>query len=166
MKLVEADGLLEGTLKMRLNEMALPAMFLFTAVAGGTALLPAPLAMAQNSPSAPAHERHFGGHIEGHIAFLKAELNITPAQEALWNKVAAAMRADVADSERLRSQNLATTQARPTALQHLEERVTYTELRAKDEQRFLDAFRPLYGTLSDAQKQTADELLGHRREEP
>src|ERR1035437_8143179 len=108
MKLVEADGLLEGTLKMRLNEMALPAMFLFIAVAGGTALLPAPLAMGQNSPNAPAHERHFGGHIEGHIAFLKAELNITPAQEALWNKVAAAMRADVADSERLRSQNLAT----------------------------------------------------------
>lgn len=50
-------------------------------------------------------------------------------------------------------------------LQHLEERADFTALRAKGEQRFLEAFRPLYERLSDAQKQAADDLLGQRREE-
>src|SRR5262245_49074114 len=31
-------------------------------------------------------------HIEGRLAFLKAELNITPEQEALWNAYASAAR--------------------------------------------------------------------------
>jgi hypothetical protein len=124
------------------------------------------MAMANDDQSASSNEPHLGDHIEGHIAFLKAELHITPAEEAPWSKVAAVMRADAADFERFWPQNLAKIQAPPTALQHLEERVAYTALRAKCEQRFLDAFRPLYEMLSDAQKKTADELLGERREEP
>jgi len=34
------------------------------------------------------------GHVEGRIAFLKTELNITDAQESLWEAVAGAMRAN------------------------------------------------------------------------
>ena len=37
------------------------------------------------------------GHIEGRIAFLKAELKITDAQQPLWNAVADAMRASAQD---------------------------------------------------------------------
>jgi hypothetical protein len=142
----------------------MPALLLFTAL--GAMALPVSPAAAQAAQGAPAHERLFGEHVEGHIAFLKAELTITPAQEALWEKVAVVMRADVADFETFRAQDSARAQARPTALQHLEDRVAYTALRAKGEQRFLDAFRPLYNALSVAQKQSADELLGQRREEP
>jgi hypothetical protein len=32
------------------------------------------------------------GHIEGHLAFLKAEIEITPEQESLWNDYANAVR--------------------------------------------------------------------------
>jgi hypothetical protein len=122
--------------------------------------------MARDDQSAPASERRFAEHIEGHIAFLKTELNITPAQESLWNAVATVMRVDVAEFERLKPQQSGKMPSRPTALQHLEERAAYMAQRAKSEQRFLDAFRPLYEKLSDAQKQSADELLGQWREAP
>ncbi len=151
---------------MALNKFALPTLLMFTLLAGGTALYPVSSAMAQEDQHAAADARHRGGHIEGHIAFLKAELNITPVQETLWGNVAAVMRADVADFEHLRQQGSAKIAARPTAVQHLQERAEYTALRAKSEQRFLDAFRPLYENLSDAQKQVADELLGQWHEEP
>jgi len=151
---------------MALNKAALSTLLLFTAIVGGTALSPLSSAMAQDKRGPLAEERHRGGHIEGHIAFLRAELGITPAQEELWGNVVAAMRADAADFERLRPQVSAEGQARPTALQHLEERAKYAALRAKSEQRFLDAFRPLYEKLSDAQKAVADELLGQWHEEP
>jgi hypothetical protein len=34
-----------------------------------------------------------GGHIDGRLGYIKAELKITDAQEALWNSYAAAARA-------------------------------------------------------------------------
>ena len=150
---------------MLLDGISKPALILLAAVVGGTVFLPQSVAMAHDDQSLPTSERHIGNHIDGHIAFLKAELNITAAQEALWDKVAAVMRADVSDFNHLTPRAPAKIQAPPTALQHLEERVAYTALRAKCEQRFLEAFRPLYETLSEAQRHNADELLGQGREE-
>jgi hypothetical protein len=163
---IHADCFAEGTLEMVCSKIAFAALLLFTTAVGTTTLSPISPAMAQASQSAVPHELRFGAHIEGHIAFLKAELNITPAQETLWSKVAEAMRADVADFDQLKPQTFAKMQRPPTALQHLEERAAYTALRAKGEQRFLEAFRPLYEQLSDAQKLIADELLGQRHEAP
>src|ERR1700757_2322769 len=52
-----------------------------------------------NSIAAPSEVRHHamermmpGQFVDGRIAFLKAELKITPAQETQWQQVAAAMR--------------------------------------------------------------------------
>ncbi len=52
-----------------------------------------------NSSTAPSEGRHHamehmmpGQFVDGRIAFWKAELKITPAQEAQWQQVAAAMR--------------------------------------------------------------------------
>ena len=149
---------------MALHKITILALLLAAGLICGIPLLSEPSAMAQAAQSDPRRER-FDSHIEGHIAFLKAELHITPDQETLWSKVAEAMHADVADFDQFRKQHPTETPTNPTALQHLEERAAYTALRAKGEQRFLDAFRPLYDQLSDAQKQAANELLGHRREE-
>ncbi len=140
-------------------------ILMLTTILSATMLLPVSSALAQDEQNNSIHEQRIETHIEGHIAFLKAELNITPDQEAPWNTVAAVMRADATDFDRLRSQYLAMIQTPPTALRHLEERAAYTALQATCEQRFLDAFRPLYQKLSDAQKKTADELLGRAREE-
>lgn len=119
------------------------------------------VALAQNAtpPAAPAQQaqphRHHADHIEGRIAFIYTELKITPAQQSQWDRVAAAMRANDQDMhkafESMRA-NRGTTP--PNALQRL-------ELRTQADQRFLEAFRPLYTSLSDDQKQAADEMFGH-----
>lgn len=150
---------------MALAKTTLPTLFVFGVIAVAAAALPSCYAMAHDDQAGSTFEQRVGEHIEGHIAFLNVELKITPAQKALWDRVAAVMRADVADFDRLPAQVLARVQAQPTALQHLEERVQYTAPRAKSEQRFLDAFRPLYDQLSVSQRRIADELLGQRREE-
>jgi hypothetical protein len=98
-------------------------------------------------------------HIEGHIAFLKAELKITAAQEGEWDKVAEAMRKDVTEAKAADRQYISKT--RPSAIDSLNERTYYAELRAQGERRFLEAFKPLYGKLSDDQKRAADELFAN-----
>jgi hypothetical protein len=138
--------------------------FAVMTLVGGATLLPTNTASADEEQNARGHEQQLGEHIEGHIAFLKAELDITPAEETLWSAVAAVMRTDASDFERLKAKYPVLIQARETAPQHLEERVALAALRAKSEQCFLDAFRPLYQTLSDAQKKTADDLLGQKRD--
>ena len=77
------------------------AAALFTGVAAiGLAPVLAQTAPAPaNSTAAPSEARHHamermmpGQFVEGRIAFLKAQLKITPAQEAQWQQVEAAMR--------------------------------------------------------------------------
>ena len=99
-------------------------------------------------------------HIEGRLAFLKAELNITPEQEALWKDYANAVR-----------DNAKTMSGRCTALmgdsgaseKSLRDRLDAQEqfvaarldaLRATNK-----ALKPLYQALSDAQKKLADQLI-------
>ena len=118
----------------------------------------------------PRPPRERPSHIEGRIAYLKAELKITPAQEAQFDKVAQAMR--LSDTERrqsfeqMRARRTAQPQQRPNALQQLETSARLAAMRAQQADRFLAAFRPLYDGLSDTQKKAADELLtrhfGHR----
>ena len=99
-----------------------------------------------------------GPHVEGHIAFLHAELRITPAQESLWAPVATAMRADVQDTRSIREE-AANQQEPENAITYLQDRVAFAKARAAGEERFLNAFKPLYGNRSPDQKKMADELL-------
>ena len=102
-------------------------------------------------------------HIEGRIAFLKAELKITDAQAPQFEKVAQAMR----DSAKERAQAFAQFRGdrdKPqTAVERLELRARFDQMRSQQAERFLAAFRPLYQTLSDDQKKAADELLARPR---
>ena len=79
--------------------------FLAAALFTGVAAIGLAPALAQtapapaNSTAAPSEARHHamermmpGQFVEGRIAFLKAQLKITPAQEAQWQQVEAAMR--------------------------------------------------------------------------
>jgi len=142
------------------------AAALFAGVAGG-GLTPA---LAQSAPApansaAPAEARHHaermlpGQLVDGRIAFLKAELKITPAQEAQWQQVAAAMR------DNAKSLDQAITTARQNrgtmdAVQRLEARGQFAKLRADNDTRLLAAFKPLYAGLSPEQQQMANELVG------
>ena len=99
-------------------------------------------------------------HIEGRLAFLKAEINITPEQEALWNTYASAVR-DNAKAMGTRCTALmgdsgASEKSLPDRLDAQEQFVAarLDALRATNK-----ALKPLYQALSDAQKKLADELI-------
>jgi Spy/CpxP family protein refolding chaperone len=107
-----------------------------------------------------------GRHIEGRIAFLQAELKITPAQKAQWDKVATVMRdnakGDTAMFEQMRTERTANPGTRPDAVASMNARLKFGEARLANMKKFVEAFTPLYQGLSDDQKKTADELIGHR----
>ena len=101
-------------------------------------------------------------HVKEHIAFLKIELGITPAQEFLWQSVVTAMCEDVRNLNDADSK-VSQKPSPETAIQYLENRVMFADLRAQGEARFLMALRPLYDNLSWHQRQLVDVLLLSRR---
>lgn len=144
------------------------AAALFTGVAA-IGLTPA-LAQTASAPAdagAATREAHNhagarmmpGQFIDGRIAFLKAQLKITPAQEGQWQKVEAAMR------ENAKALDQTITTARQNrgdrnAVERLEVRDQLAKVRAENSDRFLAAFKPLYGSLSPDQQQMANQLIG------
>jgi LTXXQ motif family protein len=94
------------------------------------------------------------GHIEGRLALLKAELNITPEQASLWNDYTSAVR-DNANSS-LMSQDGTNGLSLPDRLDTQEQFMAgrLDGLRATSK-----VLKALYGSLSDTQKQTANELI-------
>src|SRR5690349_11958086 len=75
------------------------ALFTGIAAAGLTPALAQTAPGAANTTAAPSETRHHavermmpGKFVDGRIAFWKAELKITPAEEGQWQQVEAAMR--------------------------------------------------------------------------
>jgi len=100
--------------------------------------------------------------IEGRLAFLKAELKITDAQAPQWNAFAEVMRQNE-QARRQRFEQLRASRGQPaTALERMERQSQLAEARNDSLKRFVAAFRPLYGSLSDDQKKAADELFAGR----
>ena len=152
---------------MSIRKAALPALALAVALGGaGFGTLEAAPALAQATspaPQAPAPERHHfdpARHIEGRIAYLKAELKITPAQEADFNKLAQAMRDNAKERAATFEKSRADRDKPRSAVESLEARARFGQLRMQQTERLLAAFRPLYASLSPDQKKAADEMLG------
>ncbi|HEV2161623.1 MAG TPA: Spy/CpxP family protein refolding chaperone [Stellaceae bacterium] len=155
---------------MTSHRLSLPAFALLVGLGGLTAAAPAFAQTAAPAPGTatpapaatpPMHEHHRSAEqfVAGRIAFLKAELKITPQQEAQWSKVAEAMRVNAKAIDAARAQKVEGPQ---TAVQALEGRSRFAETMAKNTERMLTAFRPLYQNLSPDQQKMADEILaGH-----
>ncbi len=100
-------------------------------------------------------------HIEGRIAFYKAELGITDAQLPQWDAFADAMRSSAkgmwsAMSAAMQADMPATAPAWADAM------VQMVSARLETMKPTLRAMKSLYAVLSDDQKKTADELVaGH-----
>jgi Spy/CpxP family protein refolding chaperone len=119
-----------------------------------------------NSTATPSEPRHHemermmpGQLVDGRIAFLKAELKITPAQETQWQQVAAAMH----ENAKALDQTITTGRQNHTdrnAVQRLELREEFAKVRADNDARLLAAFKPLYASLSPEQQQMANQLVG------
>ena len=146
--------------------------FLAAALFAGVSAVGLAPALAQtapgpvNSTATPSEARHHemermmpGQFVDGRIAFLKAELKITPAQETEWQQVAAAMR----ENARALDQTITTAQQNRTtidAVQRLESREQFAKVLADNDARLLAAFKPLYASLSPEQQQMANQLVG------
>ncbi|MBL8705255.1 MAG: Spy/CpxP family protein refolding chaperone [Rhodospirillales bacterium] len=149
---------------------------------------------AQMGPGGPGghggkHHAHFQGQradrIDGRIAFLKAELKITQAQQGKWDDFEKVLRANAAErkaqAEKIRAERQAQraefqqkaeaakaagqTVQRPerkqaSAVEKMEMRQKMMKAHLENQEKVLDAFKPLYASLSDDQKKTADDLFG------
>ena len=99
-------------------------------------------------------------HIDGRLAYIKAELKITQAEEPLWNTYAAAARDNAnsmgAHCTTMMSQRGASTVSLPDRLdQHEQFMAAQLEaVRAMNK-----ALKPLYASLSDEQKKAADQMF-------
>jgi hypothetical protein len=121
---------------------------------------PQPPAPGQPQGQRPAHVFH--SHIEGRIAYMKAELKITPEQTAQFNKLAAVMRDDDAERAKSFQDRRSERGQHVSAVDRLDAQAKATQLRAHQDERYLAAFKPLYDSLSDSQKQAADQMLAPR----
>jgi hypothetical protein len=101
--------------------------------------------------------------IEGRIAFLRAELNITEAQASAWNAFADAMRTNAKKLRDVRASMMpqpnAGQQRAPTMAERLDQEERWLVARLEGTRALKSAVTNLYGTLSEDQKKTANELL-------
>ena len=110
------------------------ALFTGVAAVGLTPALAQTAPGPANSTAAPSEARHHermmpGQFVDGRIAFLKAELKITPAQETQWQQVATAMR----ENAKALDQTITTARQNRTdldAVQRLESREQFAKVRA------------------------------------
>lgn len=102
-----------------------------------------------------------GQHVEGRIAFLKAELAVTDAQLPQWNAFADAMREGAKSMQAAMAANMgsgmpATAPARSDAM------IAMMTARLESMKKSSAAGKALYAVLTDAQKKIADDQMMSR----
>jgi len=98
------------------------------------------------------------GHVEGRIAYLKAELKITDAQEPLWTAFAETLRGN-AQAMNQRMGQMMTMRTAAALPERIEAREMLMTSHLEALRKTKAALLPLYAALSDEQKKTADEIL-------
>jgi hypothetical protein len=102
-----------------------------------------------------------GQHIEGRIAFLKAELGVTDAQLPQWNAYADARRAAAKSMQAAMTAHMGPGMA-TTAPARSDAMIAMMTARLEAMKTSAAADKALYAVLTDAQKKTADELMMSR----
>ncbi|MFZ5790113.1 MAG: Spy/CpxP family protein refolding chaperone [Pseudomonadota bacterium] len=155
-----AQPAMMGNMPMMANMMGMMANMMAMMGTMGQASAGAP-AMAPNGPgmaSAPALD-----HVEGRIAFLRAELGITEAQAGVWDAFADAFRTNAKTLGDLRGTMMppagAGSPQAATPVQRLDLEERWLAARLDGVRAIKSAFETLYAALSAEQKKTADELL-------
>ncbi len=104
---------------------------------------------------------HFGNPLamaEGHLAWLKAELKITPAQEPAWNTFADQRRQQ---AEAMQAWATSVQDKAPaTAVERMEARSEWAKKRQEQREKSLGAFKTLYAALAPEQKALLDQGFG------
>lgn len=125
-----------------------------------SAAAPATAASAPADARATKHE----ARVEERITYLHTQLKITPAQETQWKAFADVMRANGQNMGRLYRQR---TQAEQTqsALDNMKQYAELAQAHADDMKQLVDAFEPLYNSMSPEQKKVADTTFRERGRE-
>ena len=101
-----------------------------------------------------------GERIEARLAYAKAALKITPAQETQWNALASVLRRHATAMDQQVAQRRAADRNQPvSAIERMTRRQAMMSEAAVRMGEVLDAAKPLYAVLSDEQKKEADALL-------
>ena len=98
-------------------------------------------------------------HVEGRLAFIKAELKITDAQAPQWNVFAEAVRRNAGSMAEMRKSMMGAEGAPATLLERLarEDKLVAAHLAALKKTE--EAVTQLYGVLTDDQKKVADTIV-------
>ena len=97
-------------------------------------------------------------NIEGRLAYIKAELKVTEAQESLWNTYATAAR-DNATAMRAHCTTMMNRRSGLSLPDRLEQHEQLMAAQLDAVRAMNKTLKPLYAALNDSQKQTADQLF-------
>jgi periplasmic protein CpxP/Spy len=111
-------------------------------------------AAPQTAASAPAANKR-EARVEERIAELHSSLKITPQQEEQWSKFADVMRDNGRTMADLYRQRIAQRDTM-SALDDMKQYEQITQANADGTKRLVEAFEPLYASLSPEQKKLAD----------
>ncbi len=121
---------------------------------GGGMMGPGMMDMMSNCPM-------MGGsasHAEGRIAFLKAELAITDAQNAAWEAYAAQIRKNLMSMQDMQKTMMSMMDAK-SPVERIDARIAMMEKRTQALKDIKPALVTLYASLSAEQQKKADQLL-------
>lgn len=97
-------------------------------------------------------------HVEGRLAFLKAELKITDAQQPQWEGFASALRT-IAKTHQSTHEQMSTRSIPSPWLERLAFQQKMLSVRLNSLSALEAAAKPLYVSLTDEQRKLADQLL-------
>jgi hypothetical protein len=137
---------------MRMMDMA-QMMRMMNMMGGGTSA-PDGMGMERMDPAGMA----MTDHIEGRIAFLRAELKITDAQAPVWDGFANALRENARRLDEARK-TAGSASAAPALEQRLAAQEQWLSARLEGVRAIKGTFGDLYQSLSPEQRKSADELL-------
>ena len=135
---------------------AMPMMDMSRMMQGGAGQMPPMMQMMRGGQMMPGMMPF--EHVEGRIAFLKAELAITDAQLPQWTAYANVLRAD-GKSMREGMGKMAQAGMPTTAPARTEAMVQMMTMRLEGLKAMVSAEKAFYAVLTDAQKKLVDELM-------
>lgn len=104
-------------------------------------------------------QARMGAMVEGRLAYLKSEINITDAQIDAWNGYADAVKGRV-DVMQGRRQAMMDAMQKGSAIERMDARIKSIEAMVEAMKAVKPATEKLYAVLTDEQKKVADQLIG------
>lgn len=98
-------------------------------------------------------------HIDGHLAFIKAELKITPVQEEAWKGFADVLRASATSMTKMQGVPMASPGATQTVSQAFDQKERLLATRLDNSKKLRTAWTKLDATLTPEQRKAAEGIL-------